>query len=285
MSRPGGPRIRTFKPERYQDERLAGVSRDARHLYDGLTLRADDEGRGTANAALLKANVLPFDDDASPQWIAAQLGELERGGLVVLYEGGGRELYAIVSWADDQRVDRPTASKLPAPPAAIPREGSRGIASPREGSRSFSPSRAPADRTGPDRTGPDLSSPVGGEAEMPADVDRLCHLLAELMVRNDPGAKVAPDGPRWRDAARLLIDRDGRDPELVERVIRWSQADDFWRTNVLSMPKLREKFGQLVLRMTKDEGHAGGGRSKAERSAAGLAAIARLTGEGEANAA
>ena len=127
MSRPSGPRIRTVKPERYHDERLAAVSRDARHLYDGLTTQADDEGRGTANLALIRADVLPFDDDATPERIASWLRDLEAAGLIVLYDAGGRSVLAIVSWADDQRVDKPTPSRLP-PPPDVPRDSSRAIA-------------------------------------------------------------------------------------------------------------------------------------------------------------
>jgi hypothetical protein len=31
-------------------------------------------------------------------------------------------------------------------------------------------------------------------------------------------------------------------------MIRWCQADEFWRGNILSMPKLREKYDQLRLK-------------------------------------
>lgn len=80
------------------------------------------------------------------------------------------------------------------------------------------------------------------------DVAHLCRLLASLIVANDPKAQPKPDSRGWRDAGRLLLDADKRTVAEVEAVIHWSQADGFWRGNVLSMPKLREKFGQLVLK-------------------------------------
>lgn len=79
------------------------------------------------------------------------------------------------------------------------------------------------------------------------DVEDLCTLLAALIETN--GSKRPHITKRWRDAARLMIDSDGRTPTEIEAVIRWSQSDDFWRTNILSMPKLREKYDQLRLRM------------------------------------
>lgn len=77
------------------------------------------------------------------------------------------------------------------------------------------------------------------------DVARLCHLLADLIRQRDPKAKVAPDSEGWRDACRLLLDRDGRFEGEIEAAIRWCQADEFWRSNVLSMPTLRRQFDRI----------------------------------------
>jgi hypothetical protein len=45
-----------------------------------------------------------------------------------------------------------------------------------------------------------------------------------------------------------MLDRDGRDATQAEWLIRWSQKDEFWRTNILSMPKFREKYDQLRIK-------------------------------------
>lgn len=77
------------------------------------------------------------------------------------------------------------------------------------------------------------------------DVERLCARLADRIAAN--GSKRPRVTRKWRTSARLLLDIDGRTVEQVERAIDWCQADDFWRGNVLSMPKLREKYDQLRL--------------------------------------
>lgn len=77
------------------------------------------------------------------------------------------------------------------------------------------------------------------------DVDALCILLADRIEAN--GSKRPTITDRWRQAARLMLDRDGRTPEQVRAAIDWSQDDEFWRVNILSMPKLRQKFDQLRL--------------------------------------
>jgi len=78
------------------------------------------------------------------------------------------------------------------------------------------------------------------------EAERLCFLLAGLVEAN--GAKRPAITRAWLDAARLLLERDGRAPEEAERVLRWCQADEFWRGNILSLPKFRDKYDQLRLK-------------------------------------
>jgi hypothetical protein len=96
------------------------------------------------------------------------------------------------------------------------------------------------DPTRPDPTRPDpkisLSPTADAAPDEPRrdDVERLCERLADHVETNTGRRPTITKG--WRDSARLLIDRDK------------CQADEFWRSNILSMPKLREKFDQLVVK-------------------------------------
>lgn len=78
------------------------------------------------------------------------------------------------------------------------------------------------------------------------DVERLCTHLADRIEAN--GSRRPTITKRWRDAARLLMDTDGRTEEQVHAAIDWCQAHEFWRANILSMPTLREKYDTLRLR-------------------------------------
>lgn len=89
------------------------------------------------------------------------------------------------------------------------------------------------------------------------DVVGLCVRLAGRMRINDERAKVAPDSIAWRDPMRLLLDRDRRTIEDVERVIDWCQTDEFWRSNILSPAALRRQFPRLLLAMRRDDGATG----------------------------
>lgn len=77
------------------------------------------------------------------------------------------------------------------------------------------------------------------------DVERICQHLADQMIAN--GCKPPRITKRWRDAARLLLDKDGRTEKQVIDAIDWATSDDFWQANILSLPKLREKYEQLRL--------------------------------------
>lgn len=48
-----------------------------------------------------------------------------------------------------------------------------------------------------------------------------------------------------------MLELDGRSPERVEAVIRWSQRDPFWSMNILSPAALRKHFDRLELEMAR----------------------------------
>lgn len=109
------------------------------------------------------------------------------------------------------------------------------------------------------------------------ELTELSHRLAACILANDPKASVAPDGKGWLDPLRLLIDRDKRSVEEVQRVIDWSQADDFWRRNVLSPAKLRKQFTQLLLSANGAVSKPSGRQERDDRDAAVLGRVIGAT--------
>lgn len=97
----------------------------------------------------------------------------------------------------------------------------------------------------------DVTTDVSEVADAPirADLEDLLDLLDEEIIRN--GGKAPSRSKKNIDAARLLIDRDGKTVEQVKAAIVWCQADEFWRSNILSMSKLREKYDTLRLQASR----------------------------------
>lgn len=85
---------------------------------------------------------------------------------------------------------------------------------------------------------------------------QLTNLLIAEMLRNLPTSKVPDPGngafTAWAAEVDRMITRDGRDPKEIEKVILFSQRDDFWHKNIRSTAKLRARFEQLQLKMRSD---------------------------------
>jgi hypothetical protein len=100
----------------------------------------------------------------------------------------------------------------------------------------------------PHTTNLKTSTAAGAAEVIREDILRVCDHLADRIASNDEDGKRPNIGKGWHDAARLMIDRDGRTEEKIHVAIDWCQDDDFWRSVVLSMPKLRKQYAQLQLK-------------------------------------
>lgn len=90
---------------------------------------------------------------------------------------------------------------------------------------------------------------VAGQ-NLPLEAVALADRLRERILANKPDTRLAQKSvARWANTFRLMLERDGRQAERVAAVIDWCQADNFWRSNILSADKLREKFDRLELQM------------------------------------
>ena len=80
------------------------------------------------------------------------------------------------------------------------------------------------------------------------DVDSIHYQLAEYlfeeMKKNNPEAR-KPDFHKWANDIRLMMEIDNRKEEQVRNMITWSQSNDFWKGNILSAKKLRDKYDQM----------------------------------------
>lgn len=84
------------------------------------------------------------------------------------------------------------------------------------------------------------------QAEFAKDSEeyRLSELLYQnILSFNDRFKK--PDLQKWCAEVDKMLRIDGRSIEEVEALILWVSQDSFWKANILSTRKLREKFDQL----------------------------------------
>ncbi|WP_181275986.1 hypothetical protein [Brevibacterium oceani] len=233
-----------------------------RLLFIGLWSYVDDNGVGQDRVSTICADLFADDLSRDPRECLARVSEglrrLSEAGRIVRYSVEKRDYLAIDNWAKHQRIDKPNKARYPGPTSdnaqiretlAESSRETRDIPAPGTGEQGnrgtgeqFSSSQVASDPR------PDEPDP-----EPRPDVDELLDLLDAEIEAN--GNRPPKRNKGNRDAMRLLLDRDNATEEQAAYVIRWSQQDQFWKANILSASKLREKFPQLVAKI----------RSEAER--------------------
>jgi hypothetical protein len=108
------PRIRTLKPEVWEDEAVGALGPWERLLFIGLITMADDEGRLRALPSAIAGHIFPYDELA-PAKILKLLDAVHATGLVVRYTHQGTDYVQVKGWDKHQKINRPQPSSLPAP--------------------------------------------------------------------------------------------------------------------------------------------------------------------------
>ncbi|MHC0429515.1 hypothetical protein ACX6XY_04890 [Streptomyces sp. O3] len=121
-------RIRTIKPEAFVSESLAAVSLTAERTFFGLLTQADDQGRHRDHAAIIAGQLWVLRPEHTPGAVEQDLAQLADAGLICRYKGPGDKRYLhIVTWRQHQKINRPSASRLP----ACPHHDTQGRTAPR----------------------------------------------------------------------------------------------------------------------------------------------------------
>lgn len=114
------PRIRTIKPEYWQDEKLSVLDPVTRLVFLGLISMADDAGRLVDNVKLLDGQLFPATDDTC----RSALERLAEIGRIVRYRSdSGQQLLQIANWRRHQKIDHPSRAVLPGPDSGTSLEG------------------------------------------------------------------------------------------------------------------------------------------------------------------
>jgi hypothetical protein len=103
-------------PEIWTDEKVLKLTWTAIPFYVGLITQADDEGRIRYDATSLRAKIAPRDE-VTTEHVEVWMWECVEVGLVLVYESEGVLFAFLPGWMDYQKVQHPSPSRLPEPPA------------------------------------------------------------------------------------------------------------------------------------------------------------------------
>lgn len=109
-------RKRMLSPDIWESESFSSLSDLAKILFIGLISLSDDEGRGKANPSYIKSMLFPYDENRRVADVKSALSEIARCMSTQFYNVNGNEYYCLTNWEKWQKIDKPSKSKLPAPP-------------------------------------------------------------------------------------------------------------------------------------------------------------------------
>lgn len=299
-------RARNIKPGFFKNEDLAEIEPLGRLLFAGLWTLADREGRMEDRPKRIKAELLPYDE-CNPD---ALLDELHERGFILRYLVEGERYIAITAFDKHQNPHRNEAdSVIPCPELRsadtdhvpedfVPRtEAVQEMTCTAPADSLFSdsliseslfpdslsktivadpdepdpqPVDAPQDDTESESKGKasaKLFSPAGPEY-------KLAVYLQDKIKALDPKAR-EPNMQTWAWEIDKMIRIDNRTAAEVKDIIDFAHKDPFWRSNILSPKKLREKATTLISKMNGGPGKADQFRKSAESGA--VAAFMRRT--------
>lgn len=252
------PRKRTIDPTIWSDEKFCQLSLKARLLFIGLFSNADDEGFIHGNSIYLRSTIFPYENWTEEEIISLRKELLE---LKMIEIFGGKigtqdhEYIHLPRWWDYQpKPDYPTPSKIANSLIDMGKLDRKNLATIH---RNFcrKNARRKASRTEKKSQGVGVGLGVGVGVGVGKDKTisplflQRAEKLKTFILQNNPSAKVKDSG--WGDIVRLMVERDKRTLEQIDAVIEWSQGDDFEKTNVLSMKKIRERFDSLTMKMKR----------------------------------
>jgi hypothetical protein len=112
------PRKRMIDPSIWTDDGMANLTPRQQLLFIGLFSNADDAGRLKGSPAAIRLLLPTVYAAVKPDRITADLAAVAAHlRHVRLYEVDGRQYIALDNYRSWQRIDRPSDSQIPAPPA------------------------------------------------------------------------------------------------------------------------------------------------------------------------
>lgn len=281
-------RSRNIKPGFFLNDKLAECDPLARLLFAGLWCIADREGRLEDRPKRIKAEILPYDNCD----VDALLNQLAKYGFIIRYEVDDNRYIQIINFLKHQNPHiKEAPSIIPPPPeqetalyehhTSTVQEPEQHSSFPADSLKLIPDSLNPhTDSISTSEQSPDAQQEPQGDVQADnADKQdkqqkkpktrqisvfdesteqyQLALFMRKCILENLPNAKLPEPTPeslrRWAYDIDLMIRIDCRSPDEIMELMDWAHRDSFWKANILSPCKLREKWDTLVAHKMRDE--------------------------------
>ena len=153
-------RIRSIKPEFWDDEHIASLPMECRLFYIGCWTFADDQGVFNANPSFLKSRIFPYDDDLKVSEVKAWLKKLEELQMIIPFTHSRDSYYVVRTFADHQVIDKRYFKRV-VPEKVVEEVLVTKMSNPGDHAETTaSPPRGHAESSTPDRIGEDSNSNI-----------------------------------------------------------------------------------------------------------------------------
>ena len=231
------PRGRMINKKISYDEKVAKLSIEAMLLFTWLIPHLDIEGRIYGEPEILKGLIVPYVKQLTIEKIGKCLQEMVNANLIIWY-GNAHRYIQYLKFKDNQTLHPERESKSDIPTPELLRSNS-GVT---QAQVKLNQSKVKLNQSKENVPPPTIDQPLDNHSST------LANLLHMLMLENNPQAKITEAQVKdWTLEADKLLRLDKRDLEEAKRVLEWSQADDFWRGNILSMRSFRRQYDRLLL--------------------------------------
>ncbi len=254
---------RILKESICRSEEIDSLSWFEEVLFYRLIVVCDDFGRYDGRAKIIKGSCFPLKD-VTEKNINEALDKLSTVGLVRVYETQGRPYLQLVTWAAHQRI-RNQKSKYPeftsdcnllsfdSKSQQMETSGSRCVRNPIQSeSNNNNIIVAPAGNE-PNDTPDDMQEkyPIGNFEYQCVDI------LIRSCVAVFPNSKVpetAAEKKKWAMEIERMKRLDGRSESDIIEALTYATTDGFWKSNIRSAKKFREKFETLIIQSRSRQG-------------------------------
>jgi hypothetical protein len=244
------------------------LSQQSEVLFYRLITYADDYGLFKCDPRLINKALFPLKNYRESQ-VILWMDEIAKAGMITYYVGNDEKPYGLFKkWAKFQ-VARNIKPKYPQPDGVEQFTEIKNLLKSIEINCNQLKANVTVIQSNPN------PNPNPNPKEKRRTFSRnddefiLSKFLLDLILKNQPDHKysiITPNLQNWASSIEKMIRIDKRDPSRIREVIKWCQEDNFWKGNILSTNKLREKYDKLNLQLNngKDGLKNGPGQKKRE---------------------
>lgn len=243
-------RIRTIKPKFFDDVKIGRISRDARLLYIGLWVFADDIGVVVGDTVWLKSKIFPYDQ-IQVQQFEKWMNELVINGFICLLSYNGERFIYLPNFTRHQVINKPNTNDLNIPKDLIDSEQERIHVSITEQSGSTTVSFQERSGTiigkGKEGNMPPSNPPAGGGEALEELANKQKELEAkeaELRAKEQGLLKLEASLKARKHAEPPNIDFVS--PEYAESFATWLEYKRERRESYKSDKSLRAAYSKLL---------------------------------------